>query len=147
MRDGMTSRRSVPDELLGELVDSTGLVSSPAALRDAFAEHGAVDVVGHVAHGLVVLGLHPGGGVSSGAQPHPRARALHRLGAGFARGQGSVGMRWESWSQFWAMGGYALYVWGSMGVTALCLVVEVWWVYRSHQGALGLARMEAQDRA
>ena len=28
-------------------------------------------------------------------------------------------MRWESWSQFWDMGGYGLYVWGSMAVTAL----------------------------
>jgi heme exporter protein D len=35
-------------------------------------------------------------------------------------------MRWESWSQFWAMGGYAVYVWGSVGVTALLLAVEVW---------------------
>ena len=55
-------------------------------------------------------------------------------------------MRWESWSQFWVMGGYALYVWGSMGVTALCLVIEVGSVYRSHREALWLARMEAQDR-
>jgi len=35
-------------------------------------------------------------------------------------------MIWESWSQFWEMGGYGLYVWGSMGVTAACLVIEVW---------------------
>jgi heme exporter protein D len=35
-------------------------------------------------------------------------------------------MIWESWGQFWAMGGYGLYVWGSMGVTAACLVIEVW---------------------
>jgi heme exporter protein D len=35
-------------------------------------------------------------------------------------------MRWESWGQFWAMGGYALYVWGSVGVTALLLALEVW---------------------
>ena len=42
-------------------------------------------------------------------------------------------MRWESWSQFWAMGGYAVYVWGSVGVTALLLAVEVWqdrWAHR-----------------
>jgi heme exporter protein D len=42
-------------------------------------------------------------------------------------------MRWESWSQFWAMGGYAVYVWGSVGVTALLLAVEVLqarWVHR-----------------
>ena len=32
-------------------------------------------------------------------------------------------MRWESWAEFWAMGGYALYVWGSMGVTVLLLAI------------------------
>lgn len=34
-------------------------------------------------------------------------------------------MRWESWSDFWAMGGYAVYVWGSVGVTVLLIVIEV----------------------
>ena len=34
-------------------------------------------------------------------------------------------MRWESWSDFWAMGGYAVYVWGSVGVTVLLLAIEV----------------------
>jgi heme exporter protein D len=33
-------------------------------------------------------------------------------------------MRWESWSEFWAMGGYAVYVWGSMGAVVLMVVVE-----------------------
>ena len=35
-------------------------------------------------------------------------------------------MRWESWAAFWHMGGYAVYVWGSVGVTAMLLAVEVW---------------------
>ena len=42
-------------------------------------------------------------------------------------------MRWESWSDFWHMGGYAVYVWGSVGVTALLMAIEVWqarWAYR-----------------
>ena len=34
-------------------------------------------------------------------------------------------MKWDSWSDFWAMGGYAVYVWGSVGVTALLMAVEV----------------------
>jgi len=34
-------------------------------------------------------------------------------------------MKWDSWSDFWAMGGYAVYVWGSVGVTALLTGVEV----------------------
>ncbi len=30
-----------------------------------------------------------------------------------------------SWSEFWAMGGYGAYVWGSYGVALLLMVVEV----------------------
>lgn len=34
-------------------------------------------------------------------------------------------MYWQNWSDFFAMGGYAPYVWGSYGVTALCIVIEL----------------------
>lgn len=34
-------------------------------------------------------------------------------------------MVWNSWSDFVAMGGYGLYVWGSFGVTALVLAAEI----------------------
>jgi heme exporter protein D len=34
-------------------------------------------------------------------------------------------MHWASASEFFAMGGYAFYVWGSYGVTALFLILEV----------------------
>jgi len=34
-------------------------------------------------------------------------------------------MQWGSVSEFFAMGGYALYVWGSYFVTAVVLTVEV----------------------
>jgi heme exporter protein D len=33
-------------------------------------------------------------------------------------------MNWGSPAEFFAMGGYALYVWGSFGVCALALVLE-----------------------
>lgn len=33
-------------------------------------------------------------------------------------------MNWGSTSEFFAMGGYGLYVWGSFGVTALTLLIE-----------------------
>ncbi|GBG03999.1 heme exporter protein D [Azospira sp. I13] len=33
-------------------------------------------------------------------------------------------MHWNSASEFFAMGGYAFYVWGSFGVTALIMAVE-----------------------
>jgi heme exporter protein D len=29
-------------------------------------------------------------------------------------------------SEFFAMGGYGFYVWGSYGVAALCIAVEIW---------------------
>ena len=34
-------------------------------------------------------------------------------------------MNWGSWSEFFAMGGYALYVWGSYAVTAGLVATEV----------------------
>ncbi len=34
-------------------------------------------------------------------------------------------MEWASWSEFWSMGGRGFYVWGSYGVTAACVLVEV----------------------
>jgi heme exporter protein D len=33
-------------------------------------------------------------------------------------------MNWESPTEFFAMGGHGLYVWGSFGVTALALIIE-----------------------
>ncbi len=33
-------------------------------------------------------------------------------------------MIWNSPAEFFAMGGYALYVWGSFGVCALALIME-----------------------
>ncbi len=34
-------------------------------------------------------------------------------------------MNWSSWSEFWAMGGYGFYVWGSYGVTLAALALEI----------------------
>lgn len=45
-------------------------------------------------------------------------------------------MIWNSWSEFWAMGGYGLYVWGSFGVTALCVALEMTWVKNARAQAL-----------
>jgi heme exporter protein D len=35
-------------------------------------------------------------------------------------------MQWNSVAEFWDMGGYAFYVWGSFGITALVAVYEIW---------------------
>ncbi len=48
-------------------------------------------------------------------------------------------MRWSSWGEFFAMGGYGLYVWTSFGATALCLALEVTAVRWRHRTALGHA--------
>ncbi len=34
-------------------------------------------------------------------------------------------MHWGSWDAFWAMGGYALYVWGSYAMTLVVIVMEI----------------------
>ena len=41
-------------------------------------------------------------------------------------------MQWNSVSEFFAMGGYALYVWTSFGLTAAIVALEVWQV-RQHR--------------
>jgi len=35
-------------------------------------------------------------------------------------------MNWGGPGEFLAMGGYALYVWGSYGMAALCIIIEIW---------------------
>ena len=37
-------------------------------------------------------------------------------------------MQWHSAAEFFDMGGYALYVWGSFGITALGVIIEIWQV-------------------
>ena len=49
-------------------------------------------------------------------------------------------MRWESWADFWAMGGYAVYVWGSVGVTVLLIVIEIWQARQARREALQQVR-------
>jgi heme exporter protein D len=53
-------------------------------------------------------------------------------------------MIWSSATEFWAMGGYAVYVWGSVGVTAALLILEVLWVRMVRAQALD-AVCEAMD--
>ncbi len=51
-------------------------------------------------------------------------------------------MIWSSATEFWAMGGYAVYVWGSVGVTALLLTVEVWQARWAHRVVLNQLKAE-----
>jgi heme exporter protein D len=54
-------------------------------------------------------------------------------------------MNWGSAAEFFAMGGYAPYVWGSYAVTALCLIVEPL-VVRARRRAAA-ARLKALESA
>ena len=51
----------------------------------------------------------------------------------------NLNLNWASWSDFLAMGGYGLYVWGSFGVTALVMLIEV--------GSLSARRKAVQREA
>jgi heme exporter protein D len=47
---------------------------------------------------------------------------------------------WGGLHDFLAMGGYAKYVWGSYGVTALAIFIELVLLVRRHRAAKGRAR-------
>jgi heme exporter protein D len=51
---------------------------------------------------------------------------------------------WNSAADFFAMGGYALYVWGSFGVVALALVLEPILVGRRQKNVVRNLRQQAQ---
>ena len=52
-------------------------------------------------------------------------------------------MNWHSAGDFFSMGGYALYVWGSFGACALALVLEPVLVGRRHGSVLRSLRRQA----
>ena len=57
-------------------------------------------------------------------------------------------MSWASWSDFLAMGGYALYVWGSYAVTAGLIAVEIIMLLIRRRNALrNLGSRAAGDRS
>ena len=54
-------------------------------------------------------------------------------------------MQWNSVSEFFAMGGYAFYVWGSFGVTAAIMFMEPIIAVRNRKNLV--ARLKRQARA
>lgn len=57
-------------------------------------------------------------------------------------------MNWGSAGDFWAMGGYGFYVWGSYGATVAVIAIEVWLLRarrRSAMAALKLETMRSTD--
>lgn len=49
-------------------------------------------------------------------------------------------MNWNSWTEFFHMGGYALYVWGAYGVTAALIAAEIIVLRQHHRRALQQAQ-------
>ncbi len=71
-----------------------------------------------------------------------RARAIviereqaHGMGDGTGSHAGVKGMNWNSASEFFAMGGYGLYVWGSYIATAVLMVIEPILAHHRHARA------------
>jgi len=56
-------------------------------------------------------------------------------------------MQWNSVSEFLDMGGYALYVWGSFGCTALVAVFEIWQVRAQRRAVLRNLSSELESNA
>jgi heme exporter protein D len=51
-------------------------------------------------------------------------------------------MNWTSWSDFVAMGGYGLYVWGSFGMVALVMAGEVLQIGAARRALAGAERQD-----
>lgn len=51
-------------------------------------------------------------------------------------------MQWNSVGEFFAMGGYGFYVWGSFGVTAVALAIEPLLLRKRHKDVIDSLRRE-----
>ena len=54
-------------------------------------------------------------------------------------------MQWNSVSEFFAMGGYALYVWGSFGITGAIMVAEMLQIRQQRMQLLYDLRTEVRE--
>jgi heme exporter protein D len=55
-------------------------------------------------------------------------------------------MSWGSWSNFFSMGGYALYVWGSYGVVLGLIAIEVALLIRRRRNVVNHLGLMAKSR-
>ena len=55
-------------------------------------------------------------------------------------------MQWNNAAEFFAMGGYAFYVWGSFGACALLMIAETWLVQlRQREAITSVRRLKRAD--
>jgi heme exporter protein D len=55
-------------------------------------------------------------------------------------------MQWHSLSDFIAMDGYGLYIWGAYGVTLACMLAEPWLAARRRRAAWQDAARAAHEQ-
>jgi len=51
-------------------------------------------------------------------------------------------VNWASATDFWAMGGYGFYVWGSYGATLVVIAVEIWMLRVRRRAAVAALKQE-----
>ena len=56
-------------------------------------------------------------------------------------------MQWHSASEFFAMGGYAAYVWSSVGLCLVAMLAEPWLVRRRHRDIVKALKREREAAA
>ena len=56
-------------------------------------------------------------------------------------------MNWKSAADFWAMGGYGFYVWGSYGAAVAVIVIEVWLLRARRRAAVATLKQETTRTA
>jgi len=56
-------------------------------------------------------------------------------------------MNWNSWAEFWDMGGYAFFVWGSYGAVAVGMALELWLARHQRKAVLSALRLVREEAA
>jgi heme exporter protein D len=56
-------------------------------------------------------------------------------------------VNWASAADFWAMGGYGFYVWGSYGAAVVVIAVELWLLRARRRSAVAALRQETTRSA
>ena len=54
-------------------------------------------------------------------------------------------MSWNSWEEFWDMGGYAFFVWGSYGLVFAGVALELWLAMLRRSALLNGLRSQRED--
>src|SRR5699024_11087716 len=91
--------------------------------------NGSDHVDWHAAYGFGVMDVYGLGLADARTLHHPGARAPCRVAK---RTKGAYAMSWSSPVEFFTMGGYGTYVWGSLGATIAAICVE-WTLLRQRR--------------